>query len=67
VVMKERRMEVVRLEEKMGHRGSSTASLRFNGCRVPGSNLLGYLAKGSRSYSRRSIGRVEASPPTRLG
>ena len=34
-------LEVVRLEEKMGHRGSSTASLRFSDCRVPGSNLLG--------------------------
>jgi alkylation response protein AidB-like acyl-CoA dehydrogenase len=38
--------EVVRLEEKMGHRGSSTASLKFNGCRVSGSNLLGLPGDG---------------------
>ena len=38
--------EVVRLEEKMGHRGSSTASLRFSGCRVSGSNLLGRPGDG---------------------
>jgi acyl-CoA dehydrogenase len=39
-------LEVVRLEEKMGHRGSSTASLRFDGCRVSGSNLLGLPGDG---------------------
>jgi alkylation response protein AidB-like acyl-CoA dehydrogenase len=39
-------LEVVRLEEKMGHRGSSTASLRFNGCRVSGANLLGRPGDG---------------------
>jgi len=32
--------EVLRLEEKMGHRGSSTASLSFNDCRVPRANLI---------------------------
>lgn len=32
--------EVVRLEDKMGHRASSTASIAFNGCRVPRANLL---------------------------
>jgi alkylation response protein AidB-like acyl-CoA dehydrogenase len=39
-------LDVVRLEEKMGHRGSSTASLRFSGCRVPSSNLLGLPGEG---------------------
>lgn len=38
--------EVVRLEEKMGHRGSSTASLRFDGCRVPRANLIGRPGEG---------------------
>jgi len=38
--------EVVRLEDKMGHRGSSTASLRFNGCRVPRANLIGNPGDG---------------------
>jgi alkylation response protein AidB-like acyl-CoA dehydrogenase len=38
--------EVVRLEEKMGHRGSSTASLRFDGCRVPRANLIGKPGDG---------------------
>ncbi len=33
--------QVERLEEKMGHRGSSTAALSFRGCRVPRANLLG--------------------------
>jgi acyl-CoA dehydrogenase len=39
-------LEVVRLEEKMGHRGSSTASLKFDGCRVSASNLLGRPGDG---------------------
>lgn len=34
-------LEVVRLEEKMGLRASSTAALAFNGCRVPRANLIG--------------------------
>lgn len=38
--------EVVRLERKMGHRGSSTAALRFDGCRVPRANLLGRPGDG---------------------
>ncbi len=33
--------EVVRLEDKMGHRASSTAALAFDGARVPRANLLG--------------------------
>jgi acyl-CoA dehydrogenase len=33
-------VQVLRLEKKMGHRGSSTAALRFDGCRVPRANLL---------------------------
>jgi alkylation response protein AidB-like acyl-CoA dehydrogenase len=39
-------LEVVRLEEKMGHRGSSTASLKFDGCCIPGANLLGKPGDG---------------------
>ncbi|WP_076860173.1 acyl-CoA dehydrogenase family protein [Bradyrhizobium mercantei] len=38
--------EVTGLEKKMGHRGSSTASLRFDGCRVPQANLLGRPGDG---------------------
>ena len=38
--------EVVRLEDKMGHRGSSTAALRFDGCRVPRENLIGRPGDG---------------------
>jgi alkylation response protein AidB-like acyl-CoA dehydrogenase len=38
--------EVVRLEDKMGHRGSSTASLRFEACRVPRANLIGKPGDG---------------------
>jgi acyl-CoA dehydrogenase len=40
--------EVVRLEDKMGHRGSSTASLRFDGVRVPRANLIGEPGDGLR-------------------
>lgn len=40
--------EVVRLEEKMGHRASSTASIAFNGCRVSRANLLGEPGDGLR-------------------
>lgn len=53
--------EVLRLEEKMGHRGSSTAALSFNGCRVPRTNLLGgpgdglRILLGSLNRSRPSI------------
>ncbi len=39
-------LEVVRLEKKMGHRGSSTAALRFDGCRVPRANLIGRPGDG---------------------
>lgn len=38
--------EVVRLEDKMGHRASSTATLSFNGCRVPRANLIGQPGEG---------------------
>ncbi|KRB70593.1 acyl-CoA dehydrogenase family protein [Noviherbaspirillum sp. Root189] len=33
-------LSVVRTEQKMGHRASSTATISFDGCRVPRSNLL---------------------------
>lgn len=33
-------------EDKMGHRASSTASLNFDGCRVPRENLLGEPGEG---------------------
>jgi acyl-CoA dehydrogenase len=32
---------VLRKEDKLGHRASSTAALAFDGCRVPRANLLG--------------------------
>jgi alkylation response protein AidB-like acyl-CoA dehydrogenase len=37
---------VVRTEDKMGHRASSTAALSFDRCRVPGANLLGAPGEG---------------------
>jgi alkylation response protein AidB-like acyl-CoA dehydrogenase len=37
---------VLRTEDKMGHRASSTAALRFDGCRVPRANLLGAPGDG---------------------
>jgi alkylation response protein AidB-like acyl-CoA dehydrogenase len=40
--------EVVRLEEKMGHCASSTATLAFNRCRVPRANLIGEPGEGLR-------------------
>lgn len=39
-------LEVLRTEDKMGVRGSSTAALSFDGCRVPSSNLIGEPGKG---------------------
>jgi acyl-CoA dehydrogenase len=41
-------LSVVRTEEKMGHRASSTAALAFDGCRVPRANLLGAPGEGLR-------------------
>jgi acyl-CoA dehydrogenase len=38
--------QVVRTEDKMGHRASSTATLAFDGCRVPRANLLGAPGEG---------------------
>ncbi|GJD66032.1 acyl-CoA dehydrogenase family protein [Methylobacterium frigidaeris] len=40
--------ETVRLEEKMGHCASSTATIAFNGCRVPRANLIGAPGEGLR-------------------
>jgi acyl-CoA dehydrogenase len=39
-------LSVVRLEDKMGTRGSSTATLAFDNCRVPRANLLGQPGDG---------------------
>jgi alkylation response protein AidB-like acyl-CoA dehydrogenase len=39
-------LEVLRREEKMGHRASSTVALAFNDCRVPRDNLLGSPGEG---------------------
>jgi len=39
-------LSVLRLEEKMGHRASSTAALAFEGMRVPRENLLGQPGQG---------------------
>lgn len=55
-------LSVVRLEDKMGHRGSSTATLAFEECRVPKANVLRGPGKGlnlllaSLNKSRPSIG-----------
>jgi alkylation response protein AidB-like acyl-CoA dehydrogenase len=38
--------EVAGVEKKMGHRASSTATLRFDGARVPRANLLGEPGQG---------------------
>lgn len=37
---------VLRLEDKMGHRASSTAALNFENCRVPRANLIGGCGGG---------------------
>ncbi len=39
-------LKVVGIEDKMGHRASSTASLAFDGCKVPRANLLGAPGAG---------------------
>jgi alkylation response protein AidB-like acyl-CoA dehydrogenase len=39
-------LSVVRLEDKMGHRASSTAAIAFDGCRVPRANLIGAPGDG---------------------
>lgn len=39
-------LSVVRVEDKMGTRGSGTATLAFDGCRVPRANLLGAPGEG---------------------
>lgn len=55
-------LSVARLEDKMGHRGSSTATLSFDNCRVPKANLLRGPGEGlklllsSLNKSRPSVG-----------
>ncbi len=39
-------LKILRKEDKMGHRGSSTAALAFEGCRVPRTNLVGRPGEG---------------------
>ncbi len=39
-------LTVLRLEDKMGTRASSTATIQFDGCRVPRANLLGAPGDG---------------------
>jgi len=39
-------LSVIRLEDKMGTRASSTATLAFDNCRVPRANLLGQPGEG---------------------
>jgi alkylation response protein AidB-like acyl-CoA dehydrogenase len=39
-------LSVLRTEDKLGHRGSSTAALSFDNCRVPRANLLGAPGDG---------------------
>jgi acyl-CoA dehydrogenase len=39
-------LQVLRTEDKMGHRASSTAALAFEGCRVPRANLLAGPGEG---------------------
>jgi len=41
-------MRVLRLEDKMGLRASSTAAIAFDGCRVPRANMLGEPGQGLR-------------------
>jgi acyl-CoA dehydrogenase len=41
-------LSVLRTEDKLGHRASSTAALAFDGCRVPRANLLGAPGAGLR-------------------
>ena len=38
--------EVIRLEDKMGHRASATAAIAFNNCRVKRANLIGNPGDG---------------------
>jgi alkylation response protein AidB-like acyl-CoA dehydrogenase len=55
-------LSVVRTEEKMGHRASSTAAISFDNCRVPRANLLKEPGDGlkilfsSLNKSRPSVG-----------
>jgi alkylation response protein AidB-like acyl-CoA dehydrogenase len=38
--------QVLRTEDKMGHRASSTAAIAFDGCRMPRANVLGEPGQG---------------------
>ncbi len=53
-------LEVVGVERKLGHRGSPTATLAFDGCRIPRSNLLLGPGKGT-SILRSSLNKSRPS------
>jgi len=62
VVERDWGVEVTKIEEKLGVRGSPTGQLRFDGVRVPAANRIGdegqgfYIAMGTLDRSRPTIG-----------
>jgi hypothetical protein len=51
--------EIVRKEEKLGHRTNDTCEIRLNGMRVPKSDILGEIGRGlGIALSNLSIGRI---------
>ena len=51
--------EIVRKEEKLGHRTNDTCEIRLNGMRVPKSDVLGEIGRGlGIALSNLSIGRI---------
>jgi acyl-CoA dehydrogenase len=54
-------LELVRKLEKLGCRASHTAELRFDGCRIPGENLLGGDAKLERRLAEAKRGNGRSS------
>ena len=68
-------LSVLRTEDKLGHRASSTAALAFDGCRVPRANLLGApgdgiahparLAQHLAALASRRMRSASRAPPSR--
>ncbi len=58
---------IIKEEEKLGIKGSSTCQLAFDKVKVPKENLLGPDKKGLKSPWRRWMEDELASPPKRLG